>query len=383
MCILFVTPYYFPELKFGGPPRKMHALSCGLLQRGHQVQVVTFHSEKPRARHCERMDGVRVQYLPWVGRGLRQWPLSFNPLAAAIREADLVHGYGLYDLIGPAAAFLARRQRRPYVLEPLGMYVPRARNVRVKKIYNAIFTCRMAAAAAGVVAASLAEKSDLLPLVEACRLKVRRNGINLDEFAQLPAGETFRAHWRIGPADKIILYLGRLSPIKNLEQLVGAFHRAQLPATRLVLAGPVEETGYVAQLKGRIAALKLQDQVTLTGSLFGMEKLAALAAADLFVLPSLSESFGNAAAEAVAARVPVLLTDTCGIAGMIHGRAGLAVPLGEESLAQGLRTMMKYPESRAAAMSRLDEVRAELSWEAPILQTEAMYRDIIAQSREK
>lgn len=380
MRILFVTPYYFPELKFGGPPQKMHALSCGLVRRGHQIQVVTFHSEQPRARHGELMEGVQVQYLPWVGRGLRQCPLDFRTLAAAVREADLVHGYGLYDLIGPAAAFLARRQRRPYVLEPLGMYVPRARNVRAKKIYNAIFTRRMAAVAAGVVAASEAEKNDLLALVAAARLLVRRNGIDLGEFEQLPGGESFRTHWRIAPPEKVILYLGRISPIKNLEQLVVAFERAQLPDARLVLAGPVGETDYVARLRGRIAALKLEAKILVTGPLFGADKLAALAAADLFVLPSLAESFGNAAAEAVAARVPVLLTDTCGIAGMIHGRAGLAVPLGEDSLANGLRAMMGDPEQLAGLTRQQEAVRRELSWEEPINQTEAMYQKILGQA---
>ncbi|MCX6896410.1 MAG: glycosyltransferase [Verrucomicrobia bacterium] len=134
MRILFATPYYFPELKFGGPPQKMHAFSRGLAQRGHEVQVVTFHSEQPRACRVELMDGVRVQYLPWFGRRLRQCPRNLRLLAEAVRWAELVHGYGLYDLIGPAAAHYARRHSRPYVLEPLGMYVPRARNLFAKRL---------------------------------------------------------------------------------------------------------------------------------------------------------------------------------------------------------------------------------------------------------
>ena len=78
------------------------------------------------------------------------------------------------------------------------------------------------------------------------------------------------------------------------------------------------------------------------------DQKAALALADLLVLPSLNESFGNSAAEAVAAGVPVLLTDTCGIASMIHRRAGLAVPLGVEALAEGLRQIWRFSEDDAA-----------------------------------
>ena len=98
-----------------------------------------------------------------------------------------------------------------------------------------------------------------------------------------------------------------------------------------------------------IESLHLQESVRLIGPIYDQDKLAALAATDLFVLPSLSESFGNAAAEAVAAGVPVLLTDTCGIAPMIHERAGLAVPLGMASLAAGLRTMMNDAEHKNSA----------------------------------
>ena len=61
-----------------------------------------------------------------------------------------------------------------------------------------------------------------------------------------------------------------------------------------------------------------------------------------------------------------------------HSR--LAVPLGEESLAAGLRTMIDNPEQRAALTSRLAEVRKELSWEEPIRQTEATYKNILMQN---
>src|SRR5437762_3374411 len=100
MRILQVTNLYYPELKLGGPPQKIHALSRGLTQRGHEVRVVTFHSEQPRACRSEAIDGVHVQYLPWVGRGLRQLPLKPGLLGDAVREADIVHCYGLYDLMG-------------------------------------------------------------------------------------------------------------------------------------------------------------------------------------------------------------------------------------------------------------------------------------------
>src|SRR4029434_1132185 len=101
----------------------------------------------------------------------------------------------------------------------------------------------------------------------------------------------------------------------------------------------------------------------------------AVAAADLLEWPSLSESFGNAAAEAVAAGVPVLLTDTCGIASMIHGRAGLAVPLGSAAIGSG-RSIMMSPD-RIRHVQQQEQVMRELSWDEPVTQTAKLYEALL------
>ena len=119
----------------------------------------------------------------------------------------------------------------------------------------------------------------------------------------------------------------------------------------------------------------------MAGPLYGEEHRAALTLADLFVLPSLNESFGNAAAEAVAAGIPVLLTETCGIAPIINGRAGLSVPLGVKSLASGLRTMIGDPARSAQLIARRADVVRELSWDEPVRQTEELYQLVIRRSK--
>lgn len=117
--------------------------------------------------------------------------------------------------------------------------------------------------------------------------------------------------------------MGRISPIKNLEQLILAFAEAAMPEARLILAGPLAESKYEERLRQIIVAKGLGHKVILAGPLYDGNQHAALDAADLFVLPSLSESFGNAAGEAVLAGVPVLLTDTGGAArrGVARGRS--------------------------------------------------------------
>src|ERR1051326_1817663 len=181
--VLQVTSVYYPELRYGGPPLKIHLLSRGLLQAGFSVNVITFHSEKPSCTDRADFDGVPVQYVPWIGRGFRQWPLRRDLLTAAMCHADIVHCYGLYNALCPLAAWHAKNLRKPYLLEPLGMYRPQARNILAKKLYHRLLTSWMARNASKIVASSHAEELDLDALChDATRLVVRRNGIDLAPF---------------------------------------------------------------------------------------------------------------------------------------------------------------------------------------------------------
>lgn len=378
MRILQVTATYYPELQFGGPPQKIHALSRGLREHGHEVHVVTLYSTHPWARHEVTLEGIQVRYLPWMGKGSWQVPLGYGQLRQAISWADIVHCYGLYNLLCPAAALMARRADRPYLLEPLGMYIPRSRNTRVKSLYHRIVTGWMMRHAARLIATSPAEQRELSGLVPSNRLVLRRNGLDLTLFQELPDGAAFRARYAIAADERIILYLGRISPIKNLEQCISAFKEASLYRTRLLLVGPMLEPDYASHLQTHIAGLGLTHQVLLTGPLYDQQKLEALAATGLFILPSLYESYGNAAAEAVAAGVPVLLTENCGIAPLINGRAGLAVPQTTADLAEGLRIMLDDPDRRNQLTSRRAEILPFLSWQEPLNQTEHLYQNIIS-----
>lgn len=373
MRILQVTPVYYPELQFGGPPQKIHALSRGLAARGHQVQVVTLAHGQRSASHQTAVEGIPVQYLPWVGRRAWQAPVSWQPLVEAVRWAEVVHGYGLYNLLCPLAAWQAQRQGKPFVLEPQGMAVARAGNLPIKRLYHRSFTAYMLRRAAAVIATSPAEAADLSAVTPADRLVVRRNGIDLEQFGALPPGNGFRRRHGIPNGAPLALFVGRISPIKNLEMLLRAFAEADVPDGRLALVGPMLEPDYAAHLRAVCTELALDDAVVFTGPLYGADKLAALAAADLFVLPSLFESYGNAAAEAVAAGLPVLLTDTCGIAQQIDARAGQAIPVDQTAMASALRSLMTDANQRAIVTRHHSDVLAELSWREPLDQMERLY----------
>src|SRR5438552_12999079 len=376
MRLLFVTPFYHPQHKFGGPPRKIHALASGLMRRQVEVLVATFDAENATNRERRSVENIPVQYLPWIGKGLRQLPLDRRLLSSAISDAHVVHCYGLYNFLCPLAMQFAHRHHKPVVLEPLGMYPPRAKNRLAKLFYNTVLTRRMIRQSRAVVAASTGEIKDLQEIVPPDKLVFRPNGIDQERFKNLPSGDTLRIRWNLSSQERVVLFIGRISPIKNLEQLILAFAEAGLPKTHLLLVGPSSEEAYMRKLHAIVSERQLERRVTFAGPLYEEEQRAALGLADLFVLPSLNESFGNAAGEAVAADVPVLVTNTCGIAPLIDQRAGLAVPLGVESLAEGLKVMLD-PAQRAVLTARRQYVKRELSWDAPIQQTIELYERII------
>ena len=110
-----------------------------------------------------------------------------------------------------------------------------------------------------------------------------------------------------------------------------------------------------------------------TGPLYGESKWSAYCDADVFVLPSQNENFGNTAAEAVTCGTPVLLTDRCGVASLVEGRAGLVVPHEREALAAALHRLLSDNDLRQRLKSGCAEVAPELSWSEPLDETETLY----------
>lgn len=378
MRILLATPYYAPEWRFGGPPRKVSGLARMLKAKGHDPHVVTIHSERPK--ECERhlVDGIEVRYLPWIGSGRWPCPTKFRFLRDEIAEASVVHCFGLYNLICPSAAHFTCKLGKPLVIEPMGMFVPRMRSVLAKRIYNAVVTRWMFQRAATVIATSDAEADEIRSSASGANVVVRRNGIDMPGPSKGPAKSAFREARGIRHGERLIGYLGRISAKKQLLELVEAFSTGDLPQGKLLIAGPVSEPEYRSALLQAIGGSRRKDDIRLEEAFYGEEYDMALAALDLFVLPSANENFGNAAGEAAVAGVPVLLTKDCGIAPIIDGKFGVAVGQDIENLRRGLEQMLGN-----MARWKFDPVEAQqaLSWDEPVRQMEEIYARASAEIR--
>lgn len=377
MRILMVAQTYYPYLNRGGRPAKVHAMARALAQCGYPITVLT--ADLGPREDTPNFDGVEAIYLPTIARyraiTLNRGAVSF--CLQRLRTFDIVHIFGLYDLLGPTVAFFCRRFGIPYLVEPMGMFRPIVRNVRLKRLYLALLGRRLVLNADAVIATSEQERQELIEDgVPEEKIVVRRNGIERPD--RLPDYGAFRKRWHIPSDAKVVLFLGRLVPKKSPDMLMDAFasclkKEGNAKAWLLVFVGPDERDGYREYLQAYGAKLGIKDQVLFVGPLYGEEKWAALQDADVFVLPSQHENFGNAAAEAIAANTPVIVTDRCGIAPMVHDQAGLVVPYEREALTEALWRLLTDEALHRRLRQGCRKVAEALSWDEPVAQMVRLY----------
>jgi glycosyltransferase involved in cell wall biosynthesis len=211
---------------------------------------------------------------------------------------------------------------------------------------------------------------------------LRRNGVAAPEA--LPERGEFRADHGISQDTKLVLFLGRLSAKKSPDLLLEAF--AMLPASvanatvQLVFAGP-DESGMKARLSQMAERLRVASRVLFCGPLFDVAKWEAYRDADVFVLPSQNENFGNTAAEAAAAGTPVVVTEGCGSAPLLAGVAGLVVPHKAEAIARAIERLLTEPDLRAKFAAGGKKATSRLGWEEPAREMEALYRQLVGSER--
>jgi glycosyltransferase involved in cell wall biosynthesis len=389
MRILKIVQSYFPFQERGGTAFKVRAIARALAQRGHQVTVLTadlgIASRTDSAGRFEPGDwgwqsveeGVVAIYLPTLARyrALTACPRVVRFCGASLRRFDIAHVYGVYDLLGPVAAHYCQRQGVPYVLEPMGMYRPIVRNLALKEMYRRVFGKRLAARARFVIATSAQEQQELLDAgVDRSQIVLRRNGVDGPEV--VPARGEFRRAWNIPETTRIVLFLGRIVTKKRpdllLEAFAGCSRTSGAGKAVLVIAGPDERDGFLPRLKSMADLLGITSKVLFTGPLYGQQKWRAYRDADVFVLPSENENFGNTAGESVLCGTPVIVTDRCGVAPLVKN-AGLITGIKKEELEGALDRMLGdeafYERCRAAC----HESAKGLSWEGPIEECERLY----------
>ena len=374
---------------------KVRSLVHALRQRGHQLTVLTpnlgldsRHSFGIQAQRCRwgwqcEENGVRTVYLSsWFHhRSLTLNPSVIGFCMASLADFDLVHFYGLYDLLGPSVGQFCRKLKLPYVIEPMGMFRPIDRSFRKKRLWQQTLGRSFWRGAARIIATSELEKQDLIDLgVPSEKVILRYNGVDASLADELPSRNEFRSRHSISSSEPVLVLLSRLIPRKGADLLIQAFASACPNEGRLIIAGPEGEPGYRSYLEKCASQFGVGARVLFTGPLYDAEKKSLLAAADIFVLPSRYENFANVVAEAIACGVPVVISRFCGIHSLVDGRAGLVVDREPEALASAIRSLLHDPAVYARLKAGCRIVTEQLSWNQLAASMEGFYEGVLGKT---
>jgi glycosyltransferase involved in cell wall biosynthesis len=270
-------------------------------------------------------------------------------LAAAVRRqarrADVVHLHGIWTYPVYAAARVCERQDVPYVLSPRGSLDPWALGQKSwkKRAYTLLVERRTLRRAALLHFTSADEHRTAPAEFRDQPHAVVPNCLDLDGLLALERDEA-------DAAVPEVLVLGRIHPMKGFDLLIPALRRLADAgqAAHLLVAGN-DEGGYRRAVEGMVAARGLGDRVRFLGEVDGAAKELAFRRVALLVAPSYRENFGNAVAEAMAAGLPVVVSERVGIAPDIaERRAGLVVPLDPVAVAGALGRLLADAPLRAA-----------------------------------
>lgn len=371
----------------GGPSVAIRLIEAALGKLGVAVETATTDDDGP-GRRLPRATGLLVEEggasRRYFAKTADTYKISL-PLArwllGHVRDYRLVHIHAMFSFSSTIAAWSARLAGVPYVVRPLGTlsaYGMGARRPWAKRLSMALVEGPILRHAAAVHFTSAMEQAEAEGLGFAMRPVIIP--LAVPAFSEA-AVEPLLAKFPALRGQRWAVYLSRLDRKKNVEGLLQAIAlcRQELPDVRWLIAGD-GEVGYVDQLHSLAGQLGLNDRVIWAGHLQGAEKAAALAHAQLFVLPSHSENFGIAAAEALQAGLPVVLGEGVALSGLAtrHG-AGRTVQPTPEAIAEGLRAYLNDPQARERAASCARELAVrEFSLDTMGARLQQLYAAILA-----
>jgi glycosyltransferase involved in cell wall biosynthesis len=374
MRILHIIPSLAPET--GGTADGVQKICQALTKE--RSEVVLFTSNWPNHSDLNSIgrssiDGCLIETFlskpSWVTANFPRSPYLVEAVKERSRDFDMVVIHSLWN---PLVTFTMRELRRigtRYCIMPHGMLDPVAlKRNRWKKLPWAFLWEKKNIEGASLVIFN----------TEGEQIKARQGGwrfkrtyvfphiVDLSEWNKLPSRSMFEAKFPVVKGREVILFVGRINWVKNLDKLLEALVivRQQRPLAMLVCVGP-DSDGYRSKLGRRARMLGVSDSLLFTGMMNRKDLTTAYARGGVFALVSQKENFGLAAAEALASGLPVVLSEGVDVGRSLPsgGPVRIVRPVPEE-IAEALVSMLE--RSASLGLPDLEALSlAEKAWGDP------------------
>lgn len=365
--------------EYGGPVTGARGLTSALASQGVHCEIATTRGATapepiPGVRLHEFGTGFPAPYYRAYSRQLKRF------LADQVGNFDVIHSYETWSYATFAAFHAARKHKVPVVVMPadsLGVASRRYKRVR-KWLYRKL------------VLDDILRKADCLHLLSRGEIKqvdtlgyttpriIVPNGVSLAGPAPGAKAEFLEAYPLLA-GKRVILFVGRLHWGKGVDVLARSFAllAAKFPDAVLLVVGP--EDGAGGDFAAELATAGLLDRTVLTGMLYGARLRAAYHVAEIFVLPSRGESSSNALLEAMAAGLPVVISEHCNLPEVAEHGGGFVVPLDAESVSEAIGKLLTDARLGARMGSAARKLVGErYTWPSVAAAMAEHYRGLIA-----
>ena len=345
----------------GGTAERTFNMSRFLARAGARCTVLTLDLGLDAAR-VAALAPAKIVGLPYLWRRFYVPRVSWRRIKKLVNNADVIHLMGHWGILNAVVYFAVRRAGKPYVVCPAGALPLFGRSRWLKRLYNLVIGNAIVKNADAIIAVTTAEFPHFQSYgVPSSRFIVIPNGVCKEDFSVFDKASLLN---RGVPDAPIILFMGRLNPIKGPDLLLEAFAQIsdRFRGYHLVFAGP--DGGMLSQLRTAAAGHRLEENVHFLGHVDGDLKSALYRFAKLLVVPSRQEAMSIVALEAGICGTPVLLTDQCGFSEIREVNPRLEVSATADALADGMLQLLSDPSLLAGiASSWQHSVESRYAWD--------------------
>lgn len=352
----------------GGTSEVVPRLCRALRELGNEVCLVTARLGEVSDEAKNAID-AGVQYIAYprlrFGFHLAISPVFAREINRLVANADIVHLHGLWMYPPWAAGWAAQRQGKPYVMMPHGFLEPERLKISKfkKRIVGTLIERPLLRKANGIVATSDSEATGIKAYGIDKPMHIMPIGIDCEMFDAGKRNEVLMASLGLDLRKRHLLYFSRITPIKGLDLLAEAWGNVNRKDWQLVIVGP-DDRGYSKVVSSLYTNFIAEGSVVIHGPVFGQDKYDLLKSVDAFVLPTRSENWSIAVAEAMTAGLPVVCTKGAPWSCLDEYGAGFWVDISADAISAGVQRIIDMNDQSRHEMGAAGRrwVEGNLSW---------------------